>query len=166
MNVDELTPFDPAEEELVAYLDGELDAATRQKIEQRLATDAAFRDKLRRTQKVWDALDLLPSSHADQHFAASTIEMTVAQLTRESTSTQSRHSWRSRFPNMKLIAVALLAFFVGFRAVKTKQLSDLSREVRDVPVAERLEQLQDLQDLEFLELLKREQLFTGASHES
>ena len=51
---------DQTYEQLVAYLDGELDAESSLQVERRLAEDAEFRRELRQLQRAWDMLDELP----------------------------------------------------------------------------------------------------------
>jgi anti-sigma factor RsiW len=60
-------------EELVAYLDGELDAAARQSVEERLARDAEYRSHLQSLQQAWDLLDELPRSSASESFTRTTV---------------------------------------------------------------------------------------------
>ena len=158
MTADELNPFDAVEEELAAYLDGELEPAARQGVEQRLASDPALREKMRRTQSAWDALDLLPRSHADESFARSTVEMTVVDIAREARQTMPalRANW---LPWLKLGGVAVLAGVLGFRLVKARQEQDLKTQLRDVLVAEKLELLQDTPSVDFLRELHKANLF-------
>src|SRR5436190_13553747 len=75
----ESADFDPIDEELVAYLDGEIDATGRLRVERRLAEDAAFRERLRRMQQTWEALDLLPRSSVGEEFTSSTMTLVVAE---------------------------------------------------------------------------------------
>ena len=149
MTAEELNPYDAVEEELAAYLDGELEPIARHSVEQRLTSDPALREKMRRTQSAWDALDLLPRLHADESFARSTVEMTVVDI---SQATQAklpmlRANW---LPWAKVVGVGLLAMLVGFRMVKSRQEADLHAQFRNVPVAEKLEPLQDTPSVDFL----------------
>jgi RNA polymerase sigma-70 factor, ECF subfamily len=166
MSVEELNPFDPAEEELVAYLDGELEPAARQKLEQRLSSDTVFRDKLRRTQKAWEALDLLPKTHVDHNFANSTMEMTVTLLSQEAPHKAAKTDWNDWLPLLKIAGLALFAFSLGFFMVRKKHQADYQQQLRDLPVVERIDQLEDAQDIEFLRMLQKEKLFGGANHAS
>ena len=67
--------IDPVEEELVAYLDEELEPEHRAQVEHRLAEDARYRDKLKHMQKSWDMLDLLARSEPDEGFTRTTVAM-------------------------------------------------------------------------------------------
>src|SRR2546430_188175 len=62
-------------EELVAYLDGELDADAARRIEERLRTDERLRDELHRLERTWDMLATLPRTEADPSLTKSTVEM-------------------------------------------------------------------------------------------
>ena len=76
---DESAELDPLDEELVAYLDGEIDPTGRVRIERRLAEDDAFRRRLRRMQQTWEALDLLPQASVGDAFTSSTMTLVVAE---------------------------------------------------------------------------------------
>jgi hypothetical protein len=170
MSADELNQFDAAEEELVAYLDGELEPAARGRLEQRLAREPALREKLRRTQQAWDALDLLPQTHADETFANTTMQMTVAEVVKDYESPQKKGAKRDFFPAeywpwLKVGLGALLALCVGFRLVKAKHQTDRSKELREIRIAEQFEALSDTPSIEFLMKLRDEKLFTTKSNE-
>src|SRR4051812_15898914 len=62
-------------EELVAYLDGELEPEECRAIEERLANDDEYRQQLRDLDQAWEALDELPSTKTDESFARTTIEL-------------------------------------------------------------------------------------------
>ena len=66
---------DPAADEIVAYLDGELPPQDCRRVESRLATDEEFRQELHELDRAWDALDVLPASTVDDGFARTTIEL-------------------------------------------------------------------------------------------
>jgi anti-sigma factor RsiW len=85
--------IDPVEEELVAYLDEELEPEHRAQVEHRLAEDARYRDKLRHMQKSWDMLDLLARSEPDEGFTRTTVAM-VALKAKEATDVQKETTQR------------------------------------------------------------------------
>src|SRR6185369_16248308 len=66
---------DPAADEIVAYLDGELGPQECRRVESRLATDEEFRQELHELDRAWEALDVLPASTVDDGFARTTIEL-------------------------------------------------------------------------------------------
>ena len=65
----------PREEELVAYLDGEMDAASRERLESQLATDAKLRGRLQALERTWEMLDELDAAPVGEPFTHSTLEM-------------------------------------------------------------------------------------------
>src|SRR5687768_14556676 len=77
MNEPQNTLATPAtiDEELVAYLDGELDASGAARVERRLADDATYRARLAQLERAWDMLDSLQRIEANDDFARSTVEM-------------------------------------------------------------------------------------------
>lgn len=66
---------DPLDETLVAYLDGQLDAADCEGVEARLASDPQFRSRLTELDRVWNALDTLPRPSASAAFTRTTVDM-------------------------------------------------------------------------------------------
>src|SRR6476619_1696451 len=66
---------DPAADEIVAYLDGELPPQDCRRVESRLATDEEYRQELHELDRAWEALDVLPAPTVDDAFARTTIEL-------------------------------------------------------------------------------------------
>jgi hypothetical protein len=65
---------DPAEAEIVAYLDGELDAAAARRVEARLAADPALRARAEALKRSYDLLDFLPKPEPSPAFATRTLD--------------------------------------------------------------------------------------------
>lgn len=64
---------DPFEAELVAYLDGELDATNARRVEVRLASDPAARAKASALKKTYELLDYLPRPEPSPDFTTRTL---------------------------------------------------------------------------------------------
>ncbi|QEL18979.1 anti-sigma factor family protein [Limnoglobus roseus] len=64
---------EPEDEDLVAYLDGELGDAESHAVESKLAADEEARRKAERLQKTFDLLDYLPKTEPSPHFASRTL---------------------------------------------------------------------------------------------
>ena len=58
--LDDEAPLDPIDEQLVAYLDGELESQERDELEKRLGSDGQLRLRLRTLQRGWEMLENLP----------------------------------------------------------------------------------------------------------
>src|SRR5205823_1768454 len=69
---------DADREELVAYLDGELDAAAEQRIETRLSLEPNVRAEVDALKKTWDMLDHLPRAAPTAEFSTRTIDAVSA----------------------------------------------------------------------------------------
>jgi anti-sigma factor RsiW len=66
--------LDATEDDLVAYLDGELDPTTADAIEARLNLDPKARGEAESLKRAWDLLDLLPRTEPSTNFASRTLE--------------------------------------------------------------------------------------------
>src|SRR5436309_9980163 len=65
---------DPDEAELVAYLDGELDAPAARRLEDRMAADPELRTRAAALKKTYDLLDYLPRPEPSATFATRTLD--------------------------------------------------------------------------------------------
>lgn len=148
------------QEELVAYLDGELDHDTLQRVEERLSTDQVYRSQLQALQRSWDLLDCLPQIDTDESFTKTTVEM-VAVRTTDGIQQEMQGQRRQRASRWGLAAVAIVgAAAFGFLAV-TQFLQRPERQfLQDLPVIENVDVYQYVEDIEFLRQLDREGLFS------
>jgi len=105
-------------QDIVAYLDGELDARAAAQVKQRCANDDAWRLEMGQLQQIWGYLDHLPRSQANERFTDSTIAMVAVQTGREAAGLRARlAAWRRRrgataAALMATVAVAVAAFAV------------------------------------------------------
>ena len=76
---------DEAYEQLVAYLDGELDAETSKQVERRLTENVEYRRELQQLQRAWDMLDELPRAEVGNAFTRTTVEIVVLSAAQELT---------------------------------------------------------------------------------
>ena len=86
---DDTSPADPFEAELVAYLDGELDAVAARKVEVRLATDPEARVKAAALKKTFDLLDYLPKPEPSPNFTTRTLDRIPAMTSSGAAAPQS-----------------------------------------------------------------------------
>lgn len=149
----------PMDEQLVAYLDGELDHESSRQIEERLTSDSTLRDQLTRLERTWDALDQLEQVEADEGFTKTTIEMValVAEEEREREEQQRPAKRRRQWMvgTMGLVSACLAGFVVAwsFWPDPNQELID------DLPVLQRFDEYEQIGDIEFLILLQESQLF-------
>jgi hypothetical protein len=137
-------------EQLVAYLDGELDDDGMREVEALLSTDPRAREALRQLETAWDLLDSLPRAEVDESFTESTIEIVAVSLEKEMEREEAARPRRER-RNWGLAAAAVLAASVlGFAAVISLSDDPNDQLLRDLPLLERLDQYRHVDDLEFL----------------
>lgn len=149
------------DEELVAYLDGELDASGAARIERRLADDAAYRARLAQLERAWDMLDTLQRSEANDDFARSTVEMIAIKAVDDAKTGQMRAVRQRSLAWVGISLAVLVAATAGYFLIQT-QLDQPNRElVRDLPVIERIDEYRDADNIEFLDQLHREGLFAA-----
>lgn len=146
-------------EQLVAYLDGELDAESSLDVERRLAEDASFRRELQQLQGVWDVLDELPKSEVNESFTQTTVEMVVLsteqdiQQQRRTEERKKRSRWL--YAGGVLAAMALVSFWL-ISVILERPNQQL---LRDLPVIEDIELYRVADSVEYLHLLEESELF-------
>ncbi len=149
----------PLEEELVAYLDGELDAEASRGIEDRLAADPEVRQTLHRLDRTWEMLDELDPPQVAERFTQTTLEI-VAESAEEEVRRSRAEAPRRRRRRWAVATAGLLAAgLAGFLGVALFA-PDLNRQlIQDLEMLQRLDQYRQINDVEFLRMLHRERLF-------
>lgn len=163
MNVKQPPEPEPSEmrEQLVAYLDGELDTEATRRIEELLGSSPELSQELRQLERTWDLLDRLPKAEIDPIFTKSTIEMVAlaeeAQVEEEKAA-QPRRRRRARLLGGAALVVACLAGFLGINQFWPHPNEQL---LQDLPVVENLEAYRQVGEIEFLRQLREAGLFTA-----
>ena len=148
------------DESLVAYLDGELDATERARVEQRLNEDDAYRRRLRELQRSWDLLDLLPSLELSKSFCNTTVEMAVVIADERMRADQlrlPRRRWVLGLAGAMSCVTSALASYTGIRWWGGQQ--DV-RLLQDIGVIKHLEALTHGESVAFLKSLDQAGLFS------
>lgn len=146
-------------DELVAYLDGELGHDSSQRIEKRMAQDAAFRLRVQELQRAWDLLDLLPRAQAGENFARTTVEM-VALQAEQAVHQQVDRKKRRRTLEWVLGGSAVLASMAAGFLITASTLNAPDRQfLSDLPIIERVDQYQWIDSIEFLRMLDEQAVF-------
>src|SRR5438067_1775167 len=74
---DDENAADPVTEEIVAYLDGELDAKAAEGLAAKIRTDPKLRTEADALQRTWDILDILPRPEPSATFATRTLSQAI-----------------------------------------------------------------------------------------
>jgi hypothetical protein len=165
MNKEPSNTESPLDEQLVAYLDGELDPEGRSRIEALLASDPEVRRRLQSLEQTWDLLDELDSEPLGERFTRTTLEMVTVAAGEDVEKHRAEAPRRRRrwllITGGSLLAAAVVGFLVvalGF---------DPNRELlEDLPVLENLDEYRQVESMEYLRLLQDENLFPVKNSDS
>jgi len=150
---DNATPLD---EELVAYLDGELDAESGRRVEALLASDPAVRRRLQSLERTWDLLDELDAAPLGEPFTQTTLEMVAIAAREDAERGRAEAPRRRRLVLLAVGAGLLAAAAAGFCAVT---LYNPDRQLlQDLPLLENLDEYRQIGSIEFLHRLRDEGL--------
>lgn len=157
--LDAIPPVGP--DDLIAYLDGEVDPQTSREIERCLAEDPHLVQRMRQHQRAWDFLDDLPREEVSDKFAQTTLQMVAVaaagDVEQRSVTAQMRRRWLPAAAGTSLIAAALVGFWLA-----STRLARPNRELlQDLPVIENLEAFQQVENVDFLRALENEGLFVA-----
>ena len=166
---------DEDRENLVAYLDGELDAKTARILEAKLHLDAEARAEAEALRRTWEMLDYLPRPEPTATFSSRTLErVTAAQLQTLALPAEQRR-WPYWVLGAGWAAALLLAGTLGFAGVNwlTKSQPAPHREapridvdqllVRELRLMENKRLYEWVDDLSFLRQLDDPDLFGDES---
>lgn len=146
------------DEDLVAYLDGELDPERSRLVEELLASNPVLRARLNGLERAWGALDTLPVGEPTGIFTRSTIEMVLQDEGRvRSRNRRASLRWWSAVALLGL-APAVIAVST-FLAVRQKQLRPESELIRDLQVIQNIDAYDSVSDIGFLEMLQQAGVF-------
>ena len=147
------------DEELVAYLDGELGPEEATRVERRMAEDPRYNARLNQLQRAWDLLDTLQRTEADDQFVHSTVAMVAIQAAEDAKSQQMKTVRSKSLAWVALTAVLLISAAATYAVVQRRLSRPNQQLVRDMPVIERVDDYRNIDSLEFLRQLERENLF-------
>lgn len=166
---------DDDREDLVAYLDGELDeigADKANQLESRLNLEAGVRAEADALKRTWDLLDYLPKPEASASFTNRTLDkLSVRETQRALRPLRRRRRW---LIGTGWAAAVILAALGGYVAAlhyfpTEPRERDLVRELRlieNMRFYEAVEPIADDQPLKFLEELARPELFGDTAQDS
>ncbi len=150
---------DELDEELVAYLDGELEPNATKRMENLLASDARARQRLNQLAVSWDLLDQLPRATVDDLFTKTTVEMVAVAAEHEVAETVKAEPARRRVRWLAAGVATLLALAVGFIAVGLTLPDRNDALLRNLPSVVNLELYRSVGDVAFLKQLQTANLF-------
>ena len=151
--------LDAVHEELVAYLDGELDTKEVQRVERRLADDGEYRARLNALQRAWDLLDSLPRSSVDESFTQSTVKLVALNAEDEARKAKGQSTVWRRLVWLVGTAGAVAAAWGGYVLVMGQLSQPNEQLVQDLPIIENVDLYRHAESIEFLRDLDREGLF-------
>lgn len=150
----------PTQEDLVAYLDGELDDEATRHVEELLRTNPNVREEVQRLERAWDLLGELPKSEADESFTQTTVEIAAVQAEQDLQAALAARP-RKRQRQWMLLGAALAAAGLGGVLAAQWLWPEPDKELlRDLPVLEQLDEYNHADNIEFLRRLRDEELFT------
>ncbi|EAQ77567.1 anti-sigma factor family protein [Blastopirellula marina] len=156
-----MVPVEDAEQQLVAYLDGELSEDERIVVEARLADDYDYRLRLQRLERAWDMLDSLPRVEASDQFVHTTVEMISVAASQELETIQVRQKSRSWRIAAITGAAAVAAAVLGFAWISQSASRQNEELLTELPLIENMDRYQKVDEVEFLERLRSEGLFVS-----
>ena len=108
-------------EQLSAYIDGELSPEENLRLEKQLATDEKIRDQLEVLKRNWGVLEVLPRENVSSRFTASTVEMVAIRAAENPTIGEpNTPGWVRLRPRWLIIlTAAFLSGAVGYVASST-----------------------------------------------
>jgi anti-sigma factor RsiW len=160
-DTDQLTPEE--REDLVSYLDGELDAEAARALEAKLGLDPAIRQEAEALKRTWELLDYLPRPQAPEHFTDRTLERLE---TRQMVLTR-RRRWRRWLGGLSWAGSAAAAALVGYLLLHdgspTEPPPPSPEDIRLLEHREYWHHFEKIDGLDFLRELDRSGLFSEDS---
>ena len=142
-------------DDLVAYLDGELDEEGSGEIERTLAHSPVARHEVEMLTRTFELLDVLPAARATEEFTNRTLA--TVRMTDAAPALSDRPWFRQVRRGLAVVAcLAVLSAFavVGFLATNAWVPDESEMLVEDLPVIENLDVYREVGDVRFLKELQ------------
>ncbi len=148
-------PVDAIDEQLVAYLDGELPPDDVRELERRLGGDSILRQRLRELQNGWELLDELPQPASSGALLETTIRMAAVDGGKRPS--DANGAWyQRRIGVISAIALAtLLCFAAGIVGVRLRNQMRYQQQLRDLSVAVHLDAYLNANDIPLIEAISQ-----------
>jgi hypothetical protein len=156
----------PLDEQLVSYLDGELEPQAAKQVEELLASDETARNRLSQLAASWDLLDQLPRATVDDMFTRTTVQMVAVAAEDELAQVNAAQPAVRRRRWLEGALATLAAAVIGFVIVSVGVPSENDALVRNLTVVHDLELYQEAGNLEYLNQLQRSHLVGDESAEA
>lgn len=164
-------------ENLIAYLDGELPEDEASAVEQSLVEDAGVRRDVEQLSRTYDLLDLLPALRASDGFAEKTLTAirsvqpespSESESDRVSTRPQHDFSRRLTFWAVRVAAFCglLVAAQIGFNSSFRQNSESIDELLLELPLIERLDEYREIGDVQFLRSLSESRLLDEQDDQS
>ncbi|MSR60273.1 MAG: hypothetical protein EXS05_21975 [Planctomycetaceae bacterium] len=143
-------------ENLIAYLDGELEEPGAQEVEQVLAESVVARHEIDMLSRTWDLLNVLPGVKVSDEFSRKTLSSIRAAeqpKTRIGGDALSRNLRRG-FVLAAWAALVAAFGFVGYQGLHSWVPNEASQLFEEYDVIANLDDYQEIGDIEFLRTLK------------
>lgn len=147
---------DPAADEIVAYLDGELPPQDCKRVESRLATDDEYRQQMHELDRAWEALNALPTPTVDEGFARTTIELACVAAEADLTEHKASAKVANRNRTWRWAAAGIAAVLFGLLIGRSLLPPGNAKLLADLPAIEQLNALEYVEDVDFLRRLSSE----------
>ncbi len=146
-------------EELVAYLDGELDAEQSRRIEQRAAVEPDARRMLEELDRTWHMLDELDAPATREDFTGTTLEMVAVAAVDDAQKARAQRPRRRLQVALWAVAGLVGAAAAGFLIVTSLIPDPNAQLLQDLPILENFDQYREVGNIEFLRALNEKNLF-------
>lgn len=144
-NIKRLKPED--RENLVAYLDGELDDSTAGAVDEILSESQVARHEVEMLTRTWEMLDLIPKEEASEDFTQTTLQTVRLADTSETgvTTEQVMPYLRLALGILVWLSGTIFASWAGFMITRAWTPNPAEDLIRDLPVIENLHRYQKLE---------------------
>ena len=152
-------PVDPIEEEISAYLDGELTPEERRAFEEKIANQPELKARVEEERLAWDALEALEADDPDLELTEKTVDRLNSETQTELKTLEAQETRKRKLFRTVGLAGAAAAFAIGYLLFSVLFPSVEKRRERDYRVVERLPLLVAIDDINYLYALEEANLF-------
>ena len=150
---------EPEMENLVAYLDGELDAQNVRQMEDRLAVESDLREKMTSLEQTWNMLNELETVSADKELVRSTMEVVTLTIEKDLSEDEKQFEKRKWLDRLILLATIFLFGIIGYQLAALVGIQRNQQFAKDIPIILNISKYKEIGNFDFLQALSEKRVF-------
>ena len=157
---------EPDVEQLVVYLDGEMDSPEVSRMEDRLSVEPDLREKMASLEQTWNMLGELETVPVDKELVRSTMEVVTLTIEKELNVDEKKIGQQKWLDRAIRATIVVMFGVVGYQLAALSGVLAKNQLLDDVPIIRQISVYKEIGSFDFLKTLSEKGVFDPPPEES